>query len=149
MSYFLTREYLHKFYFSCLVSHLIYSKCILFKVSKSLKKDIQNVINHSGAIINNCLLKYVIGDSFDLDFLLSVYLKKYIISILSHKHSICLKSFFIPNKSTRSCNMIVSHSSTLCHNIFMFWCSSFYNMQAANFKSKGRKLITSGLAIEC
>ena len=39
------------------LSHILYSRFILLNASKTDKKIIQNKILHSGAIIENCLLK--------------------------------------------------------------------------------------------
>ena len=74
-------------YKSIAISHILYSKCILLNLNKSKLKSIQLKLTHSGAIINNCLLKYVDGSNFSLPFILDYYCFILLFKILKSKFS--------------------------------------------------------------
>jgi len=62
MSMFLPHNLLMTFYNSCILSHIIYGKCILYSSNKTSIAQLQKCLSHSGAIVYNCLAKFVTND---------------------------------------------------------------------------------------
>ena len=95
-------------------------------------RSIQNKILHSGAIIENCLLKYVSGKKYDLQFILKFYFLLFVYKVINNKSSFQLKSLFISNShtySTRHKNFfIIPHCNTnLLKRNFSCIAPSYWN----------------------
>jgi len=137
LSFFLPRYLLFIFYRSCILSHIIYSKCIIIKCSKTSLTSLQKSIRHSGSIVNNCLVKFVYDDIFNVDEVITDHIRRYIGNIISGKHSQFLMQYTKFANSQRKKFLTVQFcNNNMSSKVFMIWCSKFFNCQDDSFRSE-------------
>ena len=94
---FIPRSYLLNLYYALTISHIIYNKSILIKISNNKLKSIQQQLLLSGSIIDNCKQKYVKNHIFNIKFQLQYYYYIKLFNIINrNKHKVLKKDLKHP-----------------------------------------------------
>ena len=140
-SRFIPRDSLTLLYRSIGISHVLYIKSILVTLSSFKLAPIQTKMLHSGAIINNCLLKYVSGDIYSLQFLLLFYYYLFIYKVVNKQFSPQLNNLLkAPNHgyNTRHGHtmFLPLMSKTITQRNFSYNAPKFWNKLPLYIKDK-------------
>ena len=142
-------------YYAIGISHIIYNKFIFIHLSDNKRKKISNKMIHSGAIINNCLLKYVNETDFNLNFILNYYCFLFLYKVFHTGFSFQLFDFLKVNNhkyNTRKKPLYVieRYNKNICRFGFNFfgpkmWHSLPSNLQSEESLLKFKKLLREHL----
>jgi len=97
-SRFLNRSYVILLYKSLIMSHIIYSKYILFCSSSYSRRSLSSKLLACGGIAYNCLPRFVCDRFFLLDFVIQFYTFVFFAKVFSRRCSLQLASM-LPSKS--------------------------------------------------
>ena len=156
-SSFINKHSLHLLYRSIGLSHVLYSKSILITLSNNCLKPLTRNLLHSGAIIENCLMKNVEGNYFNLYFILRYYYFIFIFKIIRCNFSHQIRSLLVikPHSyQTRNDHrfFLPRFMSSSCKNSFSFFACRMWNTlpsdianskSLSNFKSSLEIYLTS------
>ena len=92
------------------MSHIIYSKYILFCVSFNLKRSLSSKLLVCGSVVYNCLSKFVCDRFFLLDFVVNFYTISFFFKVVTGKLSHCLNLLLPPKSHTYATRSRFTHT---------------------------------------
>ena len=132
-SSFIPKHSLLLLFNSLILSHIIYSKCILINMSKNCLKPLYKKHLHSGAIVENCLVRYVNISSFNLFYNMNYYFLVFLFKILNNDFSPQLNSILVRSNHSHFTRCRNSHlfiprvNSEKSKKIFNYFASFLWN----------------------